>query len=137
MRLTKIRRADQCSAYANGMLQFRSYTPGATPGEVTDLLAVSAIIDDVMRPGNFFVAPELRLNWIAARAETIPWENFRGRLVEATQTREQKSFLAWHVVETNEAHPATESTLSVKLDVRERRIHVTRGFPAYVWEGYD
>jgi hypothetical protein len=101
------------------------------------LLAISGIIDDVMRPGHFFVAPELRLTWIAARAETIPWEIFRGRLVDASQTREQKSFLSWHMFESNETHPATESTISVKLNVHERVIHVTRGFPAYVWEGFD
>ncbi|HZZ77228.1 MAG TPA: hypothetical protein VFE62_01840 [Gemmataceae bacterium] len=119
------------------MLHFRSYTPGTTSGNVSDLLAISGVIDDAMRPGNFLVAPELHLTWIAARAETIPWEIFRGRLVDASQTRERRSFLSWHVVESNDTHPATESTLSVKLDVHERVIHVTRGFPAYVWEGYD
>ncbi len=104
---------------------------------VTDLLAAGQLIDDSMRPGNFFVAPELRLTWVVARGETIPWEIFRGRLVDASQTRLQKTFLSWHVIQENDTHPATEPTISVKLDVHEKQIHVTRGLLAYVWEGYD
>ncbi len=99
------------------------------PGDVADLLAVGQLIDAAMQPGNFFAAPELRLTWIFARAETIPWEIFRGRLVEPT--RSQKTFLSWHVLQD------AEPVISVKLDVHERRIYVTRGFLAYVWEGYD
>jgi hypothetical protein len=119
------------------MRRFRPLTLNAVPGLVTDLFAVGQLIDDAMQPGHFFVAPELRLTWIAGRSETIPWEIFRARLVEASQTRLQKTFLSWHVVEENETHPATEPTISVKLDVHERHIHVTRGLLAYVWKGYD
>jgi hypothetical protein len=111
------------------MLRFRSPNSHAVPGDVADLLAVGQLIDAAMQPGNFFAAPELRLTWVFARAETIPWEIFRGRLVEPT--RLQKTFLSWHVLQ--DADPV----ISVKLDVHERRIHVTRGFLAYVWEGYD
>ena len=107
------------------------------PGAVIDLLAIGQLIEDAMQPGNFFAAPELRISWIAARSETIPWEIFRGRLVDASQTRLQQTFLSWQVLEENETHPATEPTISVKLDVHERQIHVTRGLLAYVWEGHD
>lgn len=115
------------------MLRFRPPDPAFPPGDVADLLAVSRVVDDAMRPGNFFVDPDLRLTWIAARAETIPWEIFRGRLLDRTQTRLQKPFLSWHVVQDG----ATEPTISVKLDVHERRIHVVRGLLVYAWEGYD
>jgi hypothetical protein len=96
-------------------------------------MAVSAVIDAAMQPGCFFVAPELHVTWIAARAETIAWEVFRGRLLDASQTRLQKSFLSWHLVDSQ----ANEPMISVKLDVHERQIYVTRGFAAYQWEGFD
>jgi hypothetical protein len=113
------------------MLRFRPATESLGP--VTDLLAIGQLIDDAMRPGNFFVAPDLKLTWIAAKSETIRWEVFRGRLMDAAQTREEKAFLSWHVIEEN----ATEPTISVKLDVHERQIHVTRGLLCYAHEAYD
>lgn len=119
------------------MLRIRPLTANAPHSAVADLFAVGQLIDDAMLPGHFFVAPELRLTWSAARSETIPWEIFRGRLVDATQTRLQKTFLSWHVIEENATHPAAEPNISVKLDVHERQVHVTRGLLAYVWEGYD
>ncbi len=115
------------------MLRFRVPNPHATHGAVTDLLAVGQMIDDALQPGHFFAAPEQRLTWIAARSESVPWEIFRGRLLDAAQTREQKSFLSWHVVQDS----ADESLISVKLDVRERQIHVTRGLLTHTWEACD
>src|SRR5262245_42060934 len=112
------------------MKRFRPPMPDTFPGDTSNLVTVGEMIDAAMQPGNFFVDPEMPLTWIAARAETIPWEVFRGRLLPRNQTREQKSFLSWHVMEPD----ATEPTISVKLDVQSRRIHVTRGFQAYVWE---
>ncbi|MBI3823586.1 MAG: hypothetical protein HY289_13030 [Planctomycetes bacterium] len=113
------------------MLRFRPATDALGP--VDDLLAVGQLIDDAMRPGHFFVAPDLHLTWVAAKSETIRWEIFRGRLVEAAQTRQEKTFLSWHILEAD----ATEPTISVKLDVHERCIHVTRGLLCYVWEGHE
>ena len=115
------------------MLRFRPVSPNTVPGEITDLLAVGQLIDDAMQPGHFFAAPDLRLTWIAARSETISWELFRGRLVDRTQTREQQSFLSWHVIQEG----GDEPMISVKLDVRGRQIHVTRGLLCHAWEACD
>jgi hypothetical protein len=101
--------------------------------ESPDLLGVGQLIDALMRPGHFFVAPGLRLAWTAARAEEVPWEVFRGRLLDPAQTRLKGSFLSWHVTEAG----ADEPLLAVRFDVRERRVHVTRGVLCHVWEGYD
>ena len=119
------------------MHSFRPLTPVTSPTEPLDLLAIGQLIDDAMQPGQFYVGPDLRLSWIAARAETIRWELFHGRLLEAAQTREQQTFLSWHLFEQNETHPATEPLISVKLDVQARRIHVTRGLLSYVWQAFD
>src|ERR1051326_276551 len=102
------------------MLRFRDRTD-TIQGDVDDLLAVGQLIDDAMQSGYFFAASELRLSWIAGKSENIPWEIFRGRLLARSQTREQRSFLSWHVLEINDAHPAPEPTVSVTLDVNNRR----------------
>jgi hypothetical protein len=115
------------------MRRFRPPTAAAASDATLDLLAIGQLIDDAMQPGHFYVEPELHLTWIAARAETIPWEVFRGRLLDSSQTRLQQTFLSWHVIEEN----ATEPLISVKLEIHARQIHVTRGLLAYVWEGYD
>src|SRR5437870_5636350 len=99
------------------MLRFRSQHSNALPEKPLDHLAVGQLIDDAMRPGHFFVEPQLRLTWIAARAETIRWEIFRGRLLDRAQTRDERTFLSWHIFEENEAHPATEPLISVKFDI--------------------
>jgi hypothetical protein len=96
------------------------------------LLAAGQLIDELMQPGHFFVARSLRLQWIAAKAEDVPWEVFRGRLVDPAHTRQQARLLSWHVVEESGA-----PLISVRLDVHAGVVHVTRGILCYVWEGYD
>jgi hypothetical protein len=117
------------------MLRFRPRLVSAPPGQAPppDLLAVGQIIDELMQPGHFFVGDGLRLNWAEAKAEDVPWEIFRGRLVDAAQTRKQARFLSWHVREEG----ADDPLLSVRLDVNAGVVHVTRGILCYVWEGYD
>ncbi|MBI1829903.1 MAG: hypothetical protein HYR84_00465, partial [Planctomycetes bacterium] len=119
------------------MLFFRAPAHDMPASGPLEALDVANIIDDAMRPGHFFVAANCRFNWIAARSETVAWEIFRGRLVDAIQTREKRTFLAWHVIEESGECAPTESTISVKFDVNARQIHVTRGLLAHVWEGYD
>ena len=96
-------------------------------------MAVGQLIDGAMQPGQFFVAPPLKLTWSATRAETIAWEIFRGRLLDRKQTREQKTFLSWHIGEDG----AEEATIGVHLDVHARQIHVTRGLLCHVHEACD
>jgi hypothetical protein len=119
------------------MRSFRPLTPDAAPEETLDLLVVGQLIDATMRPGHFYADPQLHLTWTAARSETIAWEIFRGRLLDASQTRLRKTFLSWHVLPKDETNPTTEPMTSVKLDVHGRRIHVTRGIRSHVWEGFD
>jgi hypothetical protein len=119
------------------MRSFRPLTPDAAPQRALDLFVVGQLIDAAMQPGHFYADPQLHLTWIAARSETIAWEIFRGRLLDASQTRLRKTFLSWHVFQNDETNPATEPMISVKLDVHERQIHVTRGLLSYGWEGYD
>ena len=113
------------------MPRFRAPTFGIISAAPSAPLAVGLLTDAVMQPDNFFAAPELCLTWIAGRSETIPWEMFHGRLLDASQTRRQRTFLSWHVKQDD-----AEPMLSVKLDVHERQIHVTRGLLSYIWEAH-
>jgi hypothetical protein len=103
--------------------------PDATP---PDLLTVGQLIDELMQPGHFFVAASLKLHWIAGKAEDVPWEVFRGRLVDPAHTRKQARFLSWHV-----CAESGDPMISVRLDVHAGLVHVTRGILCYAWEGYD
>ncbi len=106
--------------------------PAAPAAAPTDLLAVGQLIDELMQPGHFFVAPDLHLRWTEPRAEDVPWEVFRGRLLDPAQTRRQARLLSWHVVEEGGT-----PLLSARLDVHAGAVHVTRGIRCYVWEPYD
>lgn len=111
--------------------------PQALAAGSLELFAVGQQIDAVLQPGHFFVAPPLRLRWEPARAEEIPWELFRGNLLDAAHARQNRSFLSWHVVEEPPHAEGTEPLLSVRLDPQARAIHVTRGIFCRVWEGHD
>jgi hypothetical protein len=113
------------------MLHFRPVCgTGHAPFELLD---VGQMIDEVLQPGQFFVAPPLHLAWDLARTEEMCWEVFRGNLLDAAQTRERRSFLGWHLRDA----ALSGSVLSVKLDIPQRLIHVTRGFLCRHWVGYD
>jgi hypothetical protein len=95
------------------------------------------MIDGAMQPGHFFVHPNLRVDFVAAQAETIPWEIFHGRLLDATQTRLSKTFLSWRLILADDPRTPSEPLIAVRLDVHARQIHVTRGLLAHVWEAVD
>jgi hypothetical protein len=115
------------------MLRFRP-TAAAASGPPPELLAIGQMIDEAVQPGHFFVAPSLRLRWEPARTETVPWEIFRGHLLDPAQTRQSRTFLSWHI---RLAEQGAEPLLSVHLDVHALQIHVTRGLLCHAWEGYD
>ena len=94
---------------------------------------VRAVIEDVLRPGNFYVRPDLPLFWKAFHDEEISWEIFRGRLLDPAHTRQRKRFLSLSVCQTDGSEPL----LSVKLDEQASQIHVVRAILSFAWEGYD
>ncbi len=112
-------------------MSFRSHDPYPPVGSLNDMLAIGQMIDAVVCPGSFFSTAQLTFS--AARAETITWEIFRGRLVPPTQTRQAKTFLAWNVFGPD----ATEPILSVKFDLHDRTIHVVRSLLTYAWTAID
>jgi hypothetical protein len=115
------------------MPRFRSRTDadGSPIGDPRDLL------DEVFRPCHFYLGPALAAHWQRAVEETIPWEIFQGRLLDAAQTRERRSFVSWNLVEQTSEGPAPLPLISLKWDAPARAIHVVRGLHCHAWESCD
>src|SRR2546423_15163431 len=56
------------------------------------------LLGDIFRPCHFYIGRGLSATWHDAVKETIPWEIYQGRLLDAAQTRERRSFEAWNLV---------------------------------------
>jgi hypothetical protein len=95
-----------------------------------------ALIAAAVHPANFFVAPPKALDWQYSATECIPWEIFRGRLLDRSQTTESRGFEAWNVFEISASGRSGEPLLSVLLDLALGQLHVTRAVHCYAWEGY-
>jgi hypothetical protein len=98
---------------------------------------VRAVAADAVAPRHFFVGNGLELEWEHAPAESIPWEIYKGRLLDASQTRERQTFEAWNIWAIDETGRSTEPLLSVKLDGETGQLHVVRAILCYAWEAYD
>src|SRR5262249_47433284 len=92
---------------------------------------------DAVAPRHFFVGNGLELEWEHTPAETIPWEIYKGRLLDASQTREKRTFEAKNIHSNDEFGRSKEPVLSVKLDAETGQIHVVRAILCYAWEAYD
>jgi hypothetical protein len=102
-----------------------------TPGTVRE------VIEEVFRPAHFFVGAGLSLDWETPVLETVPWEVFRGRLIDPAFTRRRRALEAWSVYVVEASGRSAEPLLSVKLDAAAGEVHVTRAIYCYAWEGYD
>lgn len=97
---------------------------------------IRAVVAAAVRPMHFFTGPALSLEWEHLEAEEIPWELFRGRLLERAQTTQKKTFEAWNIYLMEPAGRSAEPLLSVKLDPEAERLYVTRAVLCHAWEGY-
>jgi hypothetical protein len=98
---------------------------------------IRAVIADAVAPRHFFVGNGLELEWEHAQAEDIPCEIYKGRLLDASQTRERRRFEAWNIYSIDEFGRSTEPLLSVKLDAEMGEVHVVRAILCYAWEAYE
>ncbi|HYV38950.1 MAG TPA: hypothetical protein VE988_24915 [Gemmataceae bacterium] len=100
--------------------------------------AIRSHIDDVIGSRHFVASgPLSQLECEHQPSETIAWELFRGQLVPAHLTRQQRIFSSWNIFGEDETGRSGEPLLSVKLDRERSELHVVRGLLCYVWEGYD
>jgi hypothetical protein len=111
---------------------FRTLAPTSAAGSPEVLRDLAA---DVLRPANFLVRPPLAL--IAETAEEeLPWEIFRGRLLDPAHTRIRRRFEARNLFLIADGRRPVESLLSLKFDRTAAEVHVVRAVECYVWEGY-
>jgi hypothetical protein len=109
----------------------------AITGAGLSLDEVRAVVAEVSAPGHFFVGGSLRLEWRHVPVEELHWEIFHGRLLDAAQTRQRRTFESWSIYPLDDGVRAPEPLLSLKLDGAEQRLFVTRGIYSHVWEAYD
>ena len=98
-----------------------------------DVDSLIAAISQLWRPGNFYVGNGLRCAWQFEATQQVPWELFRGTLVESSRAP-MKTFLAWNLLPVDSGHVADDPLISVLLDEPERLLHVTRGYLVYAQE---
>jgi hypothetical protein len=104
----------------------------APPG----LDTLGRLIDEVLRPAHFFLAPGVELDWEHTDHEEISWEIFQGRLLDPAHTRQKATFESWNIYRLTGEGRSGEPLLSLKLD-GDGQLYVIRGLECYVWEGYD
>ncbi len=105
-------------------------SPLATESPVEQ--SIAAIIEKVIHPSRFFVAPGIQLRWIRG-IETVAWEMFRGSLLDERQTRERQTFASWSVIGPDDDEP----WLSIKWHRATATIHVTRSIRCHAHEAYE
>jgi hypothetical protein len=97
---------------------------------------VRRLIAEALHPADFFVAPPQSLAWHDTADERLPWEIYRGRLLDRSQTTETRCFAAWNVFGIGAEGRTGEPLLSVLWDREAGQVHVTRAIHCYSWEGY-
>jgi hypothetical protein len=98
---------------------------------------VGAAVADALRPGNFFAAPSVRLEWEHVATEDTPWEVHRGRLMARNLSREYATFESFNIHLWRDGERSGEPLVSLKLDAAAGKLHIVRGLLSWVWEGYD
>jgi hypothetical protein len=115
---------------------FRQPRKSAAPVRL-DAQTVRAVIGDLLGRRHFFVGQGIALEWQGPVGEEVPWEIFRGRLLDPAHTRLRQAFEAWHIFRIEDGQRSAEPLLSLKLDLPGRQVHVVRALLCHAWEGYD
>lgn len=98
---------------------------------------VCSLVRELLAPAHFYTAHGLTLRFDEPRTETITWEVFHGRLLDARQTRERASFTAWNVWAFEDGQISTEPLVAVKLTDDGQTLHFVRAIHCHTWEGYN
>ncbi len=69
-------------------------------------------------------------------AEDLPWEVFRGHLLDPAHARSRARFASWHVY-LDDAERAPAPLISLKFQVEPARLFVTRQILTHAFEAYE
>ncbi len=98
---------------------------------------IRAAIDNVLQPGSFFVAAPARLRIEHVDREELPWEVFRGHLLDRVHARSVAHFEAWNVFLDQDEAPGAAPLISLKWQIETAQVHVTRHILTYGYEAYQ
>jgi hypothetical protein len=98
---------------------------------------IRAAIDDVLQRGSFFVAALAKLRIEHVDRVALPWEVFRGHLLDPSHARSVAHFEVWNVFLDQVAAPAAAPLISIKLQSETCQVHVTRQILTYGFEAYE
>src|SRR5438445_6876477 len=124
------------------MFRMRSFRPTRQypipPGKPGEWPATEMrhLLSECFAPEHFFLARGENLEW-EQKAEEIPWEIIKGRLLEPARSTVTQTFATWNAYWREQESRSTEPILSLKLDLARSQVHVVRAIQCYVWEGYD
>jgi len=93
-------------------------------------------LTSLWQPAHFFLANGLRCAWQFEAEQTLSWELFRGRLLDARQARATQTFLSWNLLPVEGSVVGREPLVSMLLD-DAGSVFVTRGLLCRVWTPVD
>ena len=100
-----------------------------------------SLVASVLHSGAFFKAPDVVVRIEQRPRETLRWEVFRGHLLDARQTRDERTFRSsWVWIDDPQAPRAAEGsapTAAIHWDAVREELHVTRAILIRGWEVYE
>lgn len=90
-------------------------------------------LTSLWQPARFYLGGGLRCAWQFEAEQTLPWELFRGQLLDARQTRERRRFLTWNLLPVIDGAVVDEPLVSLLFDEQENAVFVTRGLRIRKW----
>jgi len=107
------------------------------PAALSGADAIRRAVEDALHPSQFLVGKRIALEWAAPLPEEVAWEVFRGRLLDASQTRQRHAFESWNIFQVGAEGRSPEPILSIKWDTQAGQLHVMRAIYCYAWEAFD
>ena len=98
--------------------------------------SVATAIRVALAKGRFFVAPpaQLRIEFVAG--QRVPWEIFRGHLVDSAHTRQSIVADVWRVYADDDL-PAASPLIDLLRERDAAKLYVTRQILVYGHEAYE
>lgn len=98
--------------------------------------ATAAAIEGALSLGRFFV-PRGSAEVVRRPTARMPWEVYRGHLLDAKQTRETAELAAWDFVLHGDEPCCDGPLVSILHDAATGRLHVTRNILVHGWETWE
>lgn len=102
------------------------------------------MLADALSASAFFTAPGVSVRIEVCAAETLRWEIFRGHLLDARQTREERTFRSWRLWIDDPNAPqgppgddANAPSVALRWDAAREELYVTRAILIRGWEVYE